>query len=147
MITIHHTKHSVTCTRRLEWDMGHTLYQHESKCAHLHGHRYAAELEFEAQQLDTVGRVVDFGDIKTKVGTWIDDNWDHKFMVNSADPRSMILHASDHDSVVLVSTNPTAENIVQWLAAKAIELMPSELRLTRIRLWETPNGSVTWTAL
>jgi 6-pyruvoyltetrahydropterin/6-carboxytetrahydropterin synthase len=31
-------------SRRLEFDSGHRIPNHESQCRHLHGHRYALEV-------------------------------------------------------------------------------------------------------
>ena len=31
-------------TRRLEFDSGHRIPDHQSQCRHLHGHRYAIEI-------------------------------------------------------------------------------------------------------
>ena len=48
-----------TITRRLEFDAGHRVYQHESKCNHVHGHRYVVEVEATGT-LDGLGRIIDF---------------------------------------------------------------------------------------
>src|SRR5262249_14498003 len=54
----------VTCTRLLQFDAGHRVYQHEGKCANLHGHRYTAEITAQAEALDKIGRVIDFSVLK-----------------------------------------------------------------------------------
>ena len=40
---------------------------------------------WEAPALDPQGLVFDFTDLKRRVKNWIDDNWDHAFLVNSRD--------------------------------------------------------------
>ena len=35
-------------TRRLEFDAGHRIPNHQSQCRHLHGHRYALEVTLVA---------------------------------------------------------------------------------------------------
>ena len=40
---------------------GHRVVGHENKCRHLHGHNYRVTFYCESQELDGVGRVVDFG--------------------------------------------------------------------------------------
>ncbi len=72
------------CTRRLQFCCGHRVMRHESKCAHLHGHNYVAFFTASAQ-LDDVGRVIDFSVIKERVGGWIDEFWDHGFVLNEED--------------------------------------------------------------
>lgn len=93
---------------------GHRVYRHESKCAHLHGHNYRIHFTVEAPSLDSVGRVMDFSVIKEKLCMWLEDNWDHKFLVWEEDPWSTALVAID-PTVVLVPFNPTAENMAQYL--------------------------------
>jgi len=75
----------VNCTRRLTFSAGHRVLGHEGKCQFPHGHNYAAEITAEAIRLDPIGRVVDFSVIKRVVGEWIEQNWDHAFLVNTED--------------------------------------------------------------
>lgn len=127
----------------------HRIPRHESKCAAFHGHRYAAELTCAAP-LDDRGRVIDFGVVKALVGGWIDEHWDHTaiLMRNDPDPAVALLAASNaaHGRPVYwLDLPPTAEVIVAELARVAAALLvPTGVRLVRIRLWETPNGSAEW---
>lgn len=131
----------LSITRRLEFDMGHTVTGHEGKCRHLHGHRYTVELVCAAESLDNIGRVIDFGEIKRVVGTWIDDNWDHKFMIWSGDVRMPALHNTDKNSLVIVDFVPTAENISAKLMEVASRLLADRgISVKSLRLYETPNG-------
>lgn len=127
-----------TCTRILEWDMGHRVLNHEGKCARLHGHRYSAHVTATAEVLDDVGRVVDFGVIKTALGNWVDATWDHKTMLFSADKQLIDALPSDH--VVVVHYNPTAENIARLLYGQAVtQLSAFGVLIQKVRVWETPN--------
>lgn len=100
-----HRYHDISC--------GHRVTGHEGKCRHLHGHNYRVHFSCEAE-LDSIGRVVDFSVIKSKLCMWLEDNWDHRFIIWERDPMAETLHALD-DSVVLVPFNPTAENIAGHL--------------------------------
>lgn len=132
---------TITIVRRLEWDMGHTVTGHEGKCRHLHGHRYSAELHCSAANLDAVGRVIDFGWVKREVGAWIDEHWDHKFMINGSDKRALGLLDLDDSSVVVVHFNPTAENIATHLLLTASDCLRSyHVTVDKVVLYETPNG-------
>lgn len=136
---------NVTCTRRLEWDMGHRVLNHEGKCARLHGHRYVAEVTCIADQLDGIGRVVDFGVIKELIGGWIDHNWDHRTMLQSGDPiiPALAETLAHEEHMIIVDLNPTAENICGILWSQIIAMLTEsgqrQLRLQRLRIWETPN--------
>ena len=129
----------ITITRKLEFDAGHRVLGHEGKCKHLHGHRYVAEVTVGYDLgLDTLGRVVDFGVVKVKVGGWIDRHWDHNMLLRCDDP------LWDAGSKILTRTpyrfesNPTAENMAKKLFEVAGNLL-TDLTVIRIRIWETPN--------
>ena len=124
-----------TCTRRVEFDAGHRVDGHESKCARLHGHRYAIEITASAPELDSVGRVIDFGVLKGVVGKWIDENWDHRMLLWHGD-----CTLDEEPGVVRVPFNPTAENMAVFLLEKANELLIDySVTVVGIRVWETPN--------
>jgi 6-pyruvoyltetrahydropterin/6-carboxytetrahydropterin synthase len=139
----------VTCTRRIEWDAMHRIPLHESKCRAFHGHRYAAEITCVADALDPLGRVVDFGVIKQRVGGWIDQHWDHTAILMRGDPEAAPLaeaNARLGRPVYWMDRHPTAENLVAELALIAQRLLDDTgVIVARVRLWETPNGSSEWT--
>lgn len=125
-----------TCMRKIEWDAAHRLVNHESLCAHLHGHRYVAEIECEAP-LDDLGRVVDFSEIKSKVGKFVVEQWDHASILNVADEKLIALCRENNWRVYLMQSNPTAENIAAELLRVAQSLL--SVKVVRVRIWETPN--------
>ena len=140
----------IVCTRRIEFDAMHRIPLHESKCKAFHGHRYAAEITCVADELDSLGRVVDFGVIKSRVGNWIDSNWDHTaiLMKGDDDPAVQILAQSNANHgrpVYWLERHPTAENIAAELGTIATELLKDTgVVVQRVRLWETPNAWVEW---
>lgn len=142
----------ITCTRKLEWDALHRVPGHEGKCRAFHGHRYVAELTCSAPELDKVGRVIDFGLLKSIVGTWIDDRWDHTALLMEGDRDPAVQHivASNGEygrPVYLMKAPPTAENIAAELARIAQQLLcDSGISVTSVRIWETSNSYATWTA-
>jgi 6-pyruvoyltetrahydropterin/6-carboxytetrahydropterin synthase len=141
----------VTCTRRIEWDSAHRVLRHESKCATLHGHRYAALITCAAPALDVVGRVVDFGLIREVVGGWVDLTWDHTTIVGSEDDvlgrfceeerRTM-----GHRQPYVIRGEPTAENIALELLALSqslLDAVKSGITVMEVTVYETPNCSAT----
>ncbi|MFA7523065.1 MAG: 6-carboxytetrahydropterin synthase [Halothiobacillaceae bacterium] len=114
--------HDISC--------GHRVYQHESKCAHLHGHNYRVHFTCEAESLDNIGRVIDFSDMKSRLCMWLEDQWDHKTLIWENDPWAKVLPEID-PTIVIVPFNPTAENIAQHL----VEVIgPQQLAGTGIKL-------------
>lgn len=94
--------------------VGHRVYGHESKCANLHGHNYRVHFKCVADELDAVGRVIDFSDIKTRLCMWLEEQWDHRMLIWQQDPMADHLRVLD-TTVVLVPFNPTAENVAKYL--------------------------------
>jgi 6-pyruvoyltetrahydropterin/6-carboxytetrahydropterin synthase len=135
----------ITATRYHDFSTGHRVYGHESKCAHLHGHNYRIHLTVEAEQLDTVGRVMDFSVIKTLLAEWLEENWDHKFLVWEKDPFASTLKTLDTDGTVIVNFNPTAENMGQYLIdiVGPAQLVDTGVTLVNVNIEETRKCSVT----
>lgn len=143
-----------TITRKLEFDAGHRVLNHEGKCRHLHGHRYVVELTLWVEDLDALGRVIDFSVVKSEVGTWIDDHLDHNMLLHPDDP---MLCAVEYDvQTELIGRqpfvmppgyeNPTAENISAVIGLKAAEILqPHSITVVSLRLYETPNCWADWT--
>lgn len=125
--------------KRLEWDMGHRLLRHESKCAHLHGHRYAATFLVSAKKLDRVGRVLDFSVVKTVMGSWIDARLDHSFAVQAGDPLLAFLVKHDQRHFVM-NEPPTAENLARLLYREALARLPEGVRVEAVHVQETPTS-------
>lgn len=137
----------ITATRYHDFSTGHRVYGHESKCSHLHGHNYRIYFTLQAeegyQRLDQVGRVIDFSVIKTLLCDWLEDNWDHKFLVWDEDPFSKTLAELDPTGVVITSFNPTAENMGLYLMKIAeAQLYGTGVKLINVRIEETRKCSV-----
>jgi len=128
-------------SRIIEFDAGHRVYGHESKCKNFHGHRYKVEIHCTAKQLDSIGRIIDFSKIKQEVGGWVDTNWDHTMILDERDKTlGELLQQQGNKPVFYMKENPTAENMSKFLYFKANELLETyNIKCTKIVLWETPN--------
>jgi len=110
--------------------VGHRVVGHEGKCRNLHGHNYRVRFTVGSAILDEVGRVLDFSVVKTALCQWLEDHWDHRFLVWGDDPLREHLTNLD-ETVVVVPFNPTAENVAQYL----VEVVgPQQLRGTGVVL-------------
>lgn len=138
-----------TATRRIEFDAGHRVTRHESKCRNVHGHRYRVEITVQADEVDGVGRVVDFGVVKKIVGSWVDDHLDHGYLAHPKDTVTDTLRAMGHKVFVMPERlgEPTAENIAALMAEVSEDLLAgirAGLKVTRVRVYETPNCWADW---
>jgi 6-pyruvoyltetrahydropterin/6-carboxytetrahydropterin synthase len=62
-----------------------------SHCHLLHGYSLAFTFTFACRELDEKNWVVDFGGLK-QLKNWLEDSFDHKVVVDSADPKIDILY-------------------------------------------------------
>jgi len=137
----------ITAERYHDISCGHRVFGHESKCAHLHGHNYRITFTITPEKgLDNIGRVLDFSVIKSLLCMWLEDNWDHKFLVWENDPILKTLQQLDPEGIVSTSFNPTAENMAKYLVE---EIAPKALKdqncfLSLCRIEETRKCSASY---
>lgn len=139
----------VTAVRRLQFCAGHRVYKHESKCRHLHGHNYQVFLHARplvvsesSDGLDELGRVIDFSVLKQRFVGWIEENWDHGFIVFDQDLEALnLLKSLPGQKIYVLNANPTAENMALHLLNDiGPKLLAGEnVELSKIVLWETEN--------
>lgn len=134
---------TITCSRRLQWCMGHRVVEHESKCRNLHGHNYVGIFTAQGDGLDRLGRVIDFGALKARIGAWIDEHWDHRFVLWKNDPLRLALEPMT--PVYCLPANPTAENLASYLLTVVgpLCLRDDGVTLIEVVLWETENCKAT----
>ena len=127
-------------TREIHFCYGHRLLDYAGKCRHLHGHNGLAVVSLEAPALDTIGMLVDFGEIKQKLQRWIDETLDHTMILCRRDPILPILQERG-ERVFVLDDNPTAENIARLIYDRAVA---SGLPVVEVRLWETAHCHATY---
>lgn len=137
----------VEITRKVEFDAGHRIPNHSSKCRNIHGHRYVLECTVTGAIVDTPGdssegMVVDFSALKQTMMELIGEPWDHAMLVWVGDEalrNALALMHMGHKTVLLPCI-PTVENLASIAAAKLTRALEEVgLKLTRLRLYETPN--------
>lgn len=136
-------------TRRLEFDAGHRIPDHKSRCCHLHGHRYALEItlggDIILQAGDPAnGMVMDFSEVKALAQKHLVDHWDHAFLVYAGDTQVVeFLQSIPNHRTVILDCVPTSEHLAEYafllLDSVFKDNYGNHLRLERVRLYETPN--------
>lgn len=149
----------ITITKHLEFDAGHRVPSHDSRCKNAHGHRYKVDVEIAGDVLGIRGKpddgmILDFGKVKELI-TSVIDPWDHAFLVYEHDfpmRKALGCLGLDHKTVAL-PVIPTAENLV-WCLGEALQGIlssyatirpePFSLIVSHVRLFETPNSWADW---
>ena len=127
-------------TQEIEFCYGHRLLNYAGKCRHLHGHNGRAVIVLEGEALDDRGMLVDFTDTKQSVRTWIDDELDHRMILNEADP-AVPFFQEQGEPLFLLPENPTAETIARLIFNFTKE---QGFPVTEVSLWETPKSFATY---
>jgi len=139
----------LTITRKMEFDAGHRIPDHQSQCRNLHGHRYTLQITLvgEVVKQDGAsdnGMIMDFSDIKSLAQDHLVGLWDHAFLVYENDHviKDFLLTLPGHKTVV-IDRVPTVENLAQiafdTLKAVYHGRYGRALALQKITLYETPN--------
>jgi 6-pyruvoyltetrahydropterin/6-carboxytetrahydropterin synthase len=143
-------------SKELEIDMGHAVTNHNSKCKHMHGHRYRIRATVDDKLItegSAEGMVIDFSDLKKAMTDVIDAPFDHAFVIWKGDPRAVILSKAhemwynDFNKFHKLAFVPTAENLSRfWFALLKKELEEVyNINLHQIEVWETPSSSAVYT--
>lgn len=127
-------------TREIHFCYGHRLLHHQGKCRHLHGHSARAAVTLAASELDALGMVVDFAEIKRGLGAWIDEHLDHRLLLHRDDPLVPLLR-EQREPVFVLDSNPTAENIARVIFEQA---QAHGLPVVQVQLWETEDCVATF---
>lgn len=133
----------LTIMRRIKFCSGHRLYGHGGKCENFHGHNYVADFFVTGDQVDTVGRVVDFAELKTRFKGWIDTHWDHSFLISHEDVNAQqALRMVQPMRFFVMPYNPTAENMARYLLEHVAPdvLLGTGAKATAVRIWETDES-------
>ncbi|MDA2916919.1 6-carboxytetrahydropterin synthase [Nitrospinae bacterium AH_259_B05_G02_I21] len=125
-----------TVTKQIHFCYGHRLLNYDGNCRWLHGHNGLVEIELAAETLDERGMVYDFTAIKRILKTWIDENLDHKMILNRSDP--LVQTLQEHgEPLYLLDENPTAEAIARLIYEESAR---QGFPVVEVRLWETPTS-------
>lgn len=128
-----------TITQKFSFCYGHRLMGHSGKCRHVHGHTATAEVLLQFNALQDNGMAMDFFEIKSRLGVWIDTELDHKLLLHEKDPLCAVLE-KEGELFHKVPFHPTAENIAQAIFDAAQKL---GLPASNVTLWESDKSAAT----
>lgn len=113
-----------------------------SHCRFLHGYALAVHLEFEADDLDARGWVLDFGSLKP-IRKWLEQTFDHTTLVAADDPLLPQLQAMDEIGLLKLVVLPHvgceafAAHIYDWVLRWLVEQnLRSRVRLAEVHVRE-----------
>jgi len=84
--------------------------------------------------------VADFGEVKTVLKHWIDENLDHRMLLFAKDPLVPVLKKWG-EPLFILKRPPTAENIARLIFEFARK---RKLPVSKVILWETPTSFASY---
>jgi len=108
----------------------HQLRGYQGKCENLHGHNYKIEIYARGRELDNIGLLVDFGELKTAADEVV-QYLDHR-NINELPPFD-------------VELNPSAENLARYILERVASRVGDErVQIYKVRCFETPTSIATY---
>jgi 6-pyruvoyltetrahydropterin/6-carboxytetrahydropterin synthase len=115
-------------TVREEFCASHALRNYDGKCARPHGHNFKVEVMVRGSQLDAVGMLIDFVELKRHV----------RELMGYLD------HTDLNEQPPFAVRNATAENIARYLYGALAERMPDGVEMDGVTVWETDRAGATY---
>jgi len=108
----------------------HQLRGYKGKCENLHGHNYKIEIYARGSELDNIGLLVDFGELKEAADEVV-SYLDHR-NINELPPFDEEL-------------NPSAENLARYILERVASRVGDErVSVYKVRCFETPTSVATY---
>jgi len=106
----------------------HFLSGYQGKCESMHGHNWRVEAEVEGENLDKIGMLIDFKILKGLLSS-VTKGLDHCVL---------------NDLEAFKNSNPSAELIAQYIYEQLQQLLPKEIHVSGISVWETEGSQAIY---
>jgi len=142
----------IRVTKEFPFEMSHVLWNYDGPCRNVHGHSYRLFVTISGVPADEAGNpkngmVMDFTDLKKIVKDEIVDVFDHAVVVGrNFDKEKTELFVRLFGNTVLVDYQPTCENLVADFAERIAKLLPGNIKLHSLKLYETATSYAEWFA-
>jgi len=108
---------------------GHALRGYKGKCENVHGHNYKIQVTVEGEQLNSIGLLMDFVDLRGAIKA-LADRLDHRFL-NDLPPFDQL--------------NPSAENLAKYFCDELeSQVRGHGVHVRSVVVWETDTTSATY---
>jgi len=140
----------ISITKIFRFEVAHAIHHYPGSCAHIHGHSY--ELHVSVQEVNSgdnfipgLGIVMDFKELKSIVQQNAIAMLDHKVILS----RSFLVEKKgvfSQDELTVFEVEPTAENLLHFIRISIEGKLPSNVRISSLKLWETRDSYAEWSA-
>ena len=112
-----------------DFSAAHRLRGYTGKCENLHGHNWKVSVVVEAKDLNRLGIVMDFKDIKKELNEVL-EKLDHKDL---------------NKLIFFKKINPSSENIASFIYSRiSSKLKDKGVKIKKVSVWETDTSCATY---
>lgn len=117
-------------TTIVDFEAAHRLPDYPGKCNRLHGHNWRVEVTVAGDQLDDLGMLIDFKELK-QILSGIIGTLDHYYL-NEIEP--------------FCTVNPTAENIAKYIYQELQTALThiNRIHVQMVKVWESPHSAAVY---
>ncbi len=113
------------------FDAAHSLRGYDGDCANLHGHTWTVEVLVEGSELNEIGILIDFKDLKKYTKELI-KKFDHKYI-------------NDLPAFSEGGLNPTAENLSKYIYDELDKSLATDrIGVKAVSVWESATACATY---
>lgn len=110
----------------------HKLRGYKGKCEDLHGHNWKVEVYILSENLDKIGMVVDFKELKLVLSKVL-NKLDHKYLNELP-----YFSASGGKKV-----NPTSENMAKYIFEQ-LQSKIKKVKISKVTVWESDTSAASF---
>ncbi len=137
----------ISVTKIFRFETAHAIHEYEGLCKNIHGHSYELHVTVSKSSSDNFilenGFVIDFKDLKSIVKTNVIEYFDHQIILSEkyieAQPNLNKL-----ENLAIWKMEPSAENMVLFIKDKISNSFDTDIKLIKLRLYETADSFAEW---
>ena len=138
----------IQLTKIFHFETAHAIHGYEGACKHIHGHSYELHVTVRAREnnshyIPAPGFIIDFKEIKKLVQSYIIEPFDHRLLLSSA-YLAMHPNITHQENLIVWEVEPTAENLLLYIADILNKQFPGPVKLSRLKLFETKDSYAEW---
>lgn len=142
----------IRVTKEYNFEMAHALWNYDGACRNIHGHSYKLFVTLLGEPISDsnhpkFGMVLDFKDLKQLIKGPIVEFLDHSLVVyRAAEGETLTSVREMYEKVHVFDFQPTCENLVLYIVEKIQSLLPPEIELHTVKMYETATSFAEWFA-
>lgn len=137
-------------TKIFHFETAHAIHGYSGACRNIHGHSYELFVTVSGKEdgnkyIGGTGFVVDFKELKNCVNDSAVKLLDHK-LVLSKNFLKQNPFLEKTENLVVWEVEPSAENILIFIKDNILKVLPANIYLERLKIYETRDSFAEWQA-